>query len=296
MGGNLKHYFLLNLTVFIWGFTGVLGAEISLDANSIVFYRMGIAFISLVLIGIFFKKKRRLNWKEITLVLLTGAVVGFHWFTFFLSIKISTVQVAVVCMSSATLFTAFLEPLLFKRKVLMSEIVLSFFIVTGIVLIIGFEPDHLLGIMVGLLSAFLAAVFNVVNGRFIKTMPSFQITKYEMLGGFITMSILMLSISGMSASTFNVSGLDWIYLLVLALVCTTAAFLTSVWLMKFLSPFTVSMSINMEPIYAILIVIVLNFFRGGVYEKMSLGFYMGTLIIIGSIFVNAYLKKKKSKV
>lgn len=295
MSANIKHYIILNLTVFIWGFTGVLGKEIELEANKIVFFRMGIAFVSLLLIGLFYSGKKPLNPKQLLAVLLTGVVVAIHWFTFFYSIKVSTVSVAVVCMSSATLFTAVLEPLIFKRKLYPSEIFLSLAIVVGIMLIIGFEPSYTLGIAIGLISAFLASLFNVLNGKFIKTMPSFEITKYEMLGGFITMSAILWWSGEIDSGLFIVSSSDWIFLTILGVVCTTGAFLVSVWLMKFLSPFTVSMGLNMEPIYAILIALSLDFFRGESSEQMSIGFYFGTIIILGSIFLNAYLKKKESK-
>jgi len=293
MIANFKHYALLNLTVFIWGFTGVLGKEIDLDANKIVFFRTGIAFLSLVFLGFFIKNKSKLSSKQLIYVLLTGVVVGLHWFTFFLSIKISTVSIAVVCMSSSTLFTALIEPLVFKRKLLMSEIILSVIITIGILSIIGFEPHHIIGIVIGLMSALLASTFNVLNGKFIQTMPSFQITKYEMLGGFSTMTVILFFYGQINTPLFDLETKDLVLLLVLGIVCTTAAFLVSVWLMKFLSPFTVSMGINMEPIYAIIIALILDYIRGVHSEQMSLGFYAGTLLIIGSIFLNAYLKKKQ---
>ncbi len=294
MGGTLKHYLILNLIVFVWGFTGVLGKEIDLSADKIVFFRMGIAFTSLLLIGFFYRSKRSITPVQLAILLGTGIVVGLHWFTFFQSIKLSTVSVGVVCMSSTTLFTAILEPLILKRTWLLSEFVLSLAIVTGIVLIIGFEPQYISGIMVGLISAFLAALFGVLNGKHIRTMPSFQITKYEMLGGFVTMAIILAGTNALNQNLFEVSQTDWIYLLILGLVCTTAAFMISVWLMKFLTPFTVSMGLNMEPIYAIIIALTLGYVRGEVSEKMSTGFYIGTCIIIGAIFINGYLKNKKT--
>lgn len=295
MGGTLKHYFILNLTVFVWGFTGILGKEIDLAADKIVFFRMGIAFTSLLLIGFFYRKKQRVNPKQLIILLATGVIVGMHWFTFFESIKLSTVSVGVVCMSSTTLFTAILEPLILKRAWLISEFLLSTIIVGGIILIIGFEPQYISGIIAGLISAFLAALFGVLNGKHIRTMPSLQITKYEMLGGFITMAIILAFTNGLNGQLFVISNTDWMLLLVLGLVCTTAAFMISVWLMKFLSPFTVSMGINMEPIYAILIALLLDYSRGESSEKMSIGFYAGTSVIIGAIFINGYLKKKKSR-
>ena len=295
MGGTLKHYLILNLTVFVWGFTGILGKEIDLAADKIVFFRMGIAFISLLLIGVFIKNKRSVTPKQLAILLSTGVVVGLHWFAFFESIKLSTVSIGVVCMSSATLFTAILEPLILKRQWQVSEFILSLVIVVGIILIIGFEFQYVLGIVMGFISAFLAALFGVLNGKHIRSMPSFQITKYEMLGGFMTMAIILAGTNALDDQLFVISNDDWIFLLILGLVCTTAAFMISVWLMKFLSPFTVSMGLNMEPIYAILIALVLDYSRGERTENMSIGFYIGTCIIIGAIFINGYVKMKKSR-
>ncbi len=294
MAGNLKYYIFLNLTVLVWGFTGVLGDKISLPAEQITFFRIGIALISLILIGSFYKTGKKITSKQVFLLILTGFIVGLHWFAFFLSIKLSTVSVGVVCMSSSTLFTAILEPIIFKRKYLTSEFVLSIFIVFGVILIIGFEPHYILGIAIGLCSAFLASLFNVLNGKYIKTIPSLQITTLEMLGGFIIMFIVLAFNGSITPTLFNISSLDWIYLIVLGLICTTIAFLVSVWIMKFLSPFTVSLSINLEPVYAILIVLIISYFEGKTTEQMSVGFYFGTAVILVSIFINAFIKRKKS--
>lgn len=293
MAGNLKYYLILNLTVLVWGFTGVLGDQISIEANRLVFFRMGIAFLSLLLIRLFIPAKKKLTARQITFLLLTGVIVSLHWFTFFHSIKVSTVSIGVVCMSSSTLFTALLEPLILKRKYLISEFALSLAIVAGIVLIIGFEPDYIYGIQIGLTSAFLASLFGVLNGKHVQTMDSLRITTYEMFGGVITMAVILFFLGKFDHSFFDFPAVDWVYLLILGLVCTTAAFMVSVWIMKYLTPFTVSLGLNMEPIYAIIIALIVGYFEGKTTEHMSPGFYLGTAIILGSIFLNAYLKKKK---
>ena len=294
MAASFKHYFILNLIVFVWGFTGVLGDQISINSERIVFFRMGIAFLSLLLVSRFIKTTP-LHPKDILKLLGTGLIVGLHWYTFFYAIKISTVSVAVVCMSSTTLFTAFVEPLLFKRKILANEIVLSFIILIGILLIFGFEPKYALGIYVGLISALLAAFFGVLNGIHIKKYQPVSITKYEMLGGFLFMGICLMWTNQITTEMFQLSLTDWLYLLILGIICTTIAFMVSVWIMKYLSPFTVSLSINMEPIYAIIIALIVSYYQGESSEKMSIGFYFGASIIIGAIFINSYFKKKKAK-
>ena len=137
------------------------------------------------------------------------------------------------------------------------------------------------------------ALFNVLNGTFVQTMPSQSITKYEMLGGFFTATIFLLSTNNLSWKTFNISGMDWMWLLILALVCTTFAFIASIWVMKFVTPFTVSISVNMEPVYTIVIALIIDYYMGTNKQKMSEGFYFGASIIILAIFAHAYIKTKK---
>jgi len=291
MSKNIKYQFILHTIVLVWGLTGILGDEINLSSSKIVFFRTLIAFTSLLLAGFFIKSISRLTPIKIFYILGVGVIVGLHWFTFFHAIKVSTVSIGVVCMSMTTLFVSFLEPIFFKRKIALSEIVISLFILIGIIIIFGFEIQYIKGIVFGLISAFLAALFSVLNGKLIKTVSPFLITKIEMLGALLVSFIILLFFSEINSKLFEISSNDWALLFVLGIVCTTVAFLVSVWVMKFLSPFTVSISINMEPIYTIIIAVLLNPSK----EKMSIGFYIGGMIIIASIFTNAYLKKRKRK-
>lgn len=295
MGGKLKYYIILHIIVLVWGFTGILGDQISMSADFITFFRTGISFASLLLIGFFIKDSRTLSKKQLINLLLTGAIVGLHWYTFFYAIKVSNVSIGVVCMSSSTLFTSIIEPIIFKRKFLLSELFLSLAIIAGIIVIFGFEQEFYIGIISGLTSAFLAALFTVINGKFILEISSFKITKYEMLGGFTTLLLILVSLGKLDSESFSVSTMDWVYLSILGIICTSIAFMVSVWVMKFVTPFTVSMSVNMEPIYTIIIVLIIDSFRSSSKEHMSTGFYIGSLIIIASIFTNAYIKKRSNK-
>lgn len=288
MFAKYKHQFILHVIVLIWGLTGILGDQINLSSSKIVFYRTFIAFVSLILIGFFIKQSKRLSFNQVLKLSGVGVIVGLHWFTFFYSIKVSTVSIGVVCMSLTTLFVALIEPILFKRKISPTEITISIFILIGIIIIFGFEFKYVEGILVGIFSALMAATFSVLNGRLIKTTSSFSITKYEMLGATLV-SVLIMYLSGeVNSNLIHVSFEDSMLLIFLGLICTTAAFMISVWVMKFLSPFTVSVSINMEPIYTIIIAVLLAPEK----EKMTLGFYIGGAVIIGAIFINAYLKRK----
>lgn len=267
---------------------------ISIDANEITFFRTGIAFISMVLLGLFFKSEKSLTGRQIIWLLITGVIVGLHWITFFYSIKISTISVAVVCMSASTLFTSILEPIIFKRRYYLSEFFLSIAVTVGVLVIFGFEKSYKAGIIIGLISAFLSAAFNTLNGLFVKEMSSLKITQYEMLGGFLTAALFLVFTDNLDASTFNLIPSDWWYLLLLALVCTTFAFIVAVWVMKFVTPFTVSISVNMEPVYTILLALLLDWYMGTNKEQMTDGFYLGGGIIIVTILIHAWLKTKKN--
>ena len=306
MKGSLKYQLILHLIVVIWGLTGILGDYIDLGAfhqNSfeineavvslkIVFYRTGIATLSLIIIGFFLKSTRRLTSKEIILLLGIGVMIGIHWFSFFYAIRVSTVSIGVVCMTMSTLFTSFLEPIFFKRRLNVSEILISVVIIIGIVIIFGFEFQYSLGITFGLIAAFFASLFTVLNGKLIQTIPSFKITKFELLGAFLFVAFALLIFDEWQVELFQISSVNWLYLLVLALVCTTFAFMVSVWVMKFVTPFTVSISVNMEPIYTIIVAVLLNPLK----EKMTFGFYLGGAIILIAIFTNAYLKKRAKRI
>lgn len=289
MSKTIKYQLVLHLIVLIWGLTGILGDIITLNAIKIVFFRTLIAYCSLEIFGLFIKRQQKLSKQQIVTLIGVGIIVGLHWITFFYAIKISTISIGVVCMSMSTLFTSLLEPIFFKRKLSLSEIIISLFILLGIVLIFGFESQYKLGILVGLTSAFLAALFTVLNGKLIHHIPSYKITKFEMFGALIVAFIFLYFSNGVTFELFNLNTLDLSLLLFLGIICTSLAFLISVWVMNHLTPFTVSLSVNMEPIYTIIIAIILFPSQ----EKMSLGFYIGGSIIILSILTNAIIKKKK---
>lgn len=229
--------------------------------------------------------------KSVFIYIAVGFVVAAHWITFFESIKVSTVSIALACLSSTTLFVAFLEPLFYKRKVVTYEVLLGLAVIVGLGLIFNFEPDYKLGIFLAITSAFLAAVFGTVNGVFVRNDKPRVISFYEMLGGFIGITFYFIVTANAEVFTTIPSKADIIYLLILGLVCTAFAFVASVEVLKFLSPFTVTISINMEPVYAIVLALIIF----GEEEKMTGGFYLGAGLILATIFTNAYLKSKKRK-
>lgn len=286
-----RNHLLLHFIILIWGFTGILGKLITLPSGPLVWYRMLIACAGIGVYLFVSGPKQIPKIKNMLLYILVGFVVAAHWITFFESIKVSTVSIALACLSSTTLFVAFLEPIFYKRKIVWHEVLLGLVVIIGLGLIFNFEPKYHLGIGLAILSAFLAAVFGTVNGILVRNDKSKIISFYEMLGGVIGITIYFLSSQKFEVFTTLPTFADLIYLLILGLICTAFAFVVSVEVLKYLSPFTVTISINMEPIYAI--ILALLFF--GEEEKMTVGFYLGAGLILATIFTNAYLKAQKRK-
>lgn len=286
-----KNHLLLHFIVLIWGFTGILGKVITLNSSVLVWYRMLIAFCGIGIYIAFSSIKFTFSFKKTLKYIVVGFVVAGHWVFFFEAVKVSNVSVTLACLSSTTLFVSFIEPLFYKRKIIPYEVFLGALVIIGLTLIFNFEPEYRLGIIYALIAAFLAATFGTLNGVLVKNDRPRIISFYEMLGGVLGISVYLLITGGIHTVFEFPQGLDLLYLLILGLICTAFAFVVSVEVLKYLSPYTVSISINMEPIYAIILALI--FF--GDDEKMGLGFYSGALIILSTIFANAWLKARKRK-
>lgn len=284
----LKSLLLLHLVVLIFGFTGILGKLISLPAELLVWYRMVIASVSIALYLIIRRKSLVLKKSGRLKVIGVGFIIAAHWIFFFEAIKQSNVSVTLAALATASIFTAFLEPLFFKRKLHYYELILGAIVILGLYFIFEFETENALGIILAVIAAFLASLFTVINGKLIKQYDSERISLYELSGGVLAISLYFLF--GLSSCEFSteIPLSDIVYLLILGIICTAFAFVASVEVMKDLTPFTVSLSINLEPVYGIL----LAFLIFGDEEKMSLGFYFGALLIMSSLFINVWLKKQ----
>ena len=287
---RLKNYLLLHLIIFIWGFSAILGALISLDAVPLVWYRMSLAVFFIVLYFVLSKKSFKVDRIGIAKFFVTGILIALHWIFFFSAIKVSNVSVALVTMSTGAFFVSLIEPLFFKRRIKVLEIVLGFFVCIGLYIIFNFESQYRLGIFYALISSLLSAFFSVFNGLFIKQYAASKISLYQLFFGVIFITIYLLFTDGFSASFFELSKSDWYYLLILSSICTAYAFITSVKVMKYLSPYTVILTLNLEPIYAI----VLALFIFGEQEKMNPEFYFGAFIVLFVVLLNGMIKNKKS--
>lgn len=283
---KLLNYLHLHFIVFIWGFTAVLGALISLEAIPLVWYRMllatGIVFIFLKI------RKEKLKFSKKTLggFALAGIIIALHWLTFFGAIKASNVSVTLAVLSTGAFFASLLEPLLYGRKIILYEVFFGLVVVCGLYIIFDVEGSHTLGIVLALISAFLSALFSVINGKFVLKHKAAAISFYELLFGVLGISIY-LAISGrFSAEFFTISAHDWLYLIILASACTAYAFIASVHVMKWISPYTVMLTINMEPVYGIILALIVL----GDSENMSPQFYYGAGIILLTVVANGIIK------
>src|ERR1700733_5894514 len=198
--GINKNLVILHFTVFIWGFTGILGALISIPAVNLVWYRVLIAAVSLFLYFKFNKTAFRINGRAFLKLIFTGALVGGHWILFFASIKLATVAVTLVCLSSITLFTAIFEPLINKKKISKLEIIAGLLIIVGILIIFKFESHYTKGIIAGLTSAVCASLFAIINSRQIKHHEAPVIAFYELTGAFVWISIFLAVTNGYDKS------------------------------------------------------------------------------------------------
>ncbi|HZH69752.1 MAG TPA: DMT family transporter [Flavobacteriaceae bacterium] len=293
---NVKtlNYLHLHFIVFIWGFTAVLGALISIDAIPLVWYRM---IIAAGLIFVFLKlRKTKLRFKTITLLgfSLAGIIIALHWITFFAAIKASNVSVTLAVISTGAFFTSLLEPIFYNRKVIWYEVLFGLFVIAGLYIIFEVETHFVTGILLALASAFLSALFSVINGKFAVKYEATAISFWELLIGALCITIYLFFTGKFDASFFSLSSSDWMYLLLLASACTAYAFIASVHVMKWIKPYTVMLTINMEPIYGIILALLIL----GDSENMSPQFYYGAMIIIATVITNGIIRtrvKRKSK-
>ncbi len=291
MLAKYKYHIWLHATVLIFGLTGVLGKLISINSYLLVWYRVLIALIALAVYFLITKFSLKIDKKILLKILLVGLIIAVHWVTFFEAIKQANVSVALVCFSSSTLFTSIIEPLHFKRKIKTYELVFGLIIIIGLYFIFSFEFKFIVGMILSVFSAALASWFTVLNGILIKQTNAKLITFYELLGAFIIVSIYLLLTNGTNFSQFIIPVADVKWLLILGTICTAFAFIVSVEVMKKISPYTVTISVNLEPIYSI----ILAFLIWPKTETMSFGFYVGTTIVIMTIFFNALFKKRATR-
>ena len=287
----LKSYLNLHLIVFIWGFTAVLGELITIKEASLVWYRMLIAGVFMLLYVIITKKPWKLPAKSFAHLIGVGFLIALHWLFFFKAINVSNVSITLAVFSTGAFFASILEPIFFNRKMLWYEVCFGLIIIGGLFMIMQVEADYLHGMLYALLSVFIGVTFTLFNGKLIQKYDPSVITLYEFFAGVVLISAYLFYEGKFEPTFFKISGDDWILIVLLSSVCTAYAFTASVNVMKKLTPYTVMLTTNMEPVYGI----ILAYFILGGKEQMSFGFYMGALIILGTVILNGILKNYQRK-
>ena len=274
-----RSHLKLHFIVLIYGFTAILGKLISLPATQLVWYRMLIAVITFYIFLRWNKTDLTISRKQFFKLFGIGMIVALHWITFFGAIKISNVSVALGCLATTTLFTSLLEPFFFRKRINAVEVIVGILIIIGLYLIFRFETRYTSGVIVALVSAFLAGLFTVINKKMVVHQKASVISFYEMSGGLTIISIYLLFSGWGNAPLSLPSPIDFVYLLALGTICTAFAFAVQVDIMKHLSAYVVALTINLEPVYGI----VMAYFLFGETEHMTGGFYIGTAIILASV-------------
>jgi len=275
--------------VVVLGLTGVFGKLISLSAIHLVWYRMSIAFISIAIFLAFKKQLFSVSKKDFLGLLGVGALVTFHWLCFFESIKVSTVSVAVVCLATSSLFSALIEPFFFKRKFLFYEVIMGVIVVVALAFIMGTETKYFWGYFYGIMAALLATLFTLFNAKYINKVGAAKITMIEMLSGVIIISCILFFQQDYTVFTTKISVTDLTYLILLGTLCTAMVFVWLTEIMRHITPYSLIMAINLEPVYSIIFALIIF----GDNELMSSSFYFGSCVIIGIVFLDGYLKNKQ---
>ncbi|WP_433779037.1 DMT family transporter [Flavobacterium anhuiense] len=288
---NLKSYLNLHLIVFIWGFTAILGALITIDAENLVWYRMLIAMIFLGGFIAFKKQSFQVPVKEFFKLIFVGLLIALHWIFFFRAIHVSNVSITLSIFSLGAFFASLLEPLFYGRKVLWYEVLFGLIIIAGLGLILQVEIKYLEGVYYALAAIILGVLFTLMNGKLISDHEPSVITFYEFGAGVFFITIYFLFQGKFKANFFEMSLNNWVLLLILASICTAYAFTASVKVMQRLTPYTVMLTTNLEPVYGI----VLAYFILGGKEKMSVEFYIGAVIIIITVILNGVFKHYQNK-
>lgn len=288
----LRSYLQLHFLVLIWGFSAILGLLVSVAPTALVLYRTTFAFLGLALVIYLQKKSFRVNRKQKIRMLLVGFLLSLHWTLFFASARVATASVCLAGMSTTSLWTSLVEPMVSRQRVRPLEVFLGLIAVLGLYIVFKFEFDHALGLVLALGSAFLAALFTVANSHLVKEYDGFVITFYEMIGASVC-SLICVAFFQYNGLTSNLplwpQSQDWLWILILAGVCTVYAYSVGTQLMKQFSAYMVNLTVNLEPVYGI----ALAFLIFGEKERMTTGFYVGTLVILLAVLAYPVLQSRK---
>ncbi len=283
----------LHIAVFLAGFTAILGKLITLNEGLLVWYRLLLTVVTLFIILYYKKKIFKITAKDAFKFLGVGAIVAIHWVAFYGSVKYANVSVALVCFSATGFFTSFLEPLILKHAINFIEVLLGLLAIAGIYIIFDFHPQYKLGIAFGIVAAVGSALFPIFNKQFLTRFTPQTVTLYELGGGLIALSFLIpFYLHQFPAGYYLPTTSDWLWLLVLAWLCTVLSFDLQLNALKKISAFTANLTYNLEPVYGIIMAFIL--FNEN--KELTKPFYFGVCLILLAVVLQmcrVYFKSKK---
>lgn len=290
MSDKLRAYLALHFCVFLWGFTAILGKLITLTALPLVWWRVLLCCATLWWLlpraqmrGL----SRPVFWKMLGI----GAMVGVHWLCFYGAIKLSNASIAVASMATTSFFSAVAEPLLLRQKAKWYELALGILILPGMALVVGnINWEMREGFIVGLLGALLAAIFTSLNKRMIDqhAPPPLIMSFVELFGGLVVCSLALPFVLNMTPELrIAPQGWDWLWMLILAWVCTLLPYYLTLQAMRHITAFATNLTINLEPVYGV--VLAGLFFKE--HKDLDPGFYIGVFVILIAVFSHPFLKK-----
>lgn len=290
MTATTHDYFKLHFIVFLWGFTAVLGKLISIPAVEMVFYRTLLAAFGMAVVMILLRKSFTVSLPDLFKILITSGIVAIHWITFFSSGKISNPSTSLVGFATCSFWAALIEPLVKGKKIQILEIGLGILVLMGLIIILAFDFEHPLGLLLGILSGLTAALFSVINSRLIQRVNAYAITLYEMTGACLIILLFMPIYSALWNVDLNLNaqGMDWAYIALMAWACSVYAFSVSINLSRKISVFFIQLALNLEPVYGMILALLVF----GSAEVMGINFYLGTLIIVGAVVAYPLIKRR----
>ena len=281
---------LLHFTVLLWGTTAILGKSIHIAALPLVFYRVAIVTVLMAAVLVRRRVPFAVSWTRAAELAGAGVLVALHWVLFYAAVKLAGVSIAVLCLSTITFFTALLEPLVFRRPVKRHELVLGALVVLGVVLLLQLEVQgSAKGVAMGIASAFFSAAFGTWNGSLVLRERAERVTLYELAAAGIACGAAFVVLGGFVAP-WEVTLTDWCLLAFLAVACTLLPWLWSLRVLKTLSPYTVAISVSLEPVYSILFA----FLLWPNEERLTPRFYVGGGLLIALVVVNGALKGRRA--
>jgi drug/metabolite transporter (DMT)-like permease len=287
-----KAFIQLHIAVFLAGFTAVLGRLIMLNEGLLVWYRLLITVLVLAVILWYKKEFVKQKPKNILRMAGVGGIIAFHWVTFYGAVKFGNISVALVCLSSAGFFSALLEPIILRKKIIIPELLLGLMAIVGIYIIFDFHPQYKLGIFYGMLAALGAAIFPIFNKQLVKEFSPHILTLYELGGGFLILTLLLpIYLKASPASYFIPTWKDAGWLLILAVVCTVLCFDLQLKALKKISAFTSNLMYNLEPVYGIILAFI--FFGEG--KMFHNEFYIGVVLIMLALALQILRLSKQAK-